>query len=137
MTRNNKHIELTALRRQPAEHEHEEQDIEEQTRQTVNLQTAEPSSQTVSQTQEPSVAPISVLPAIVNDQTRKAEVRFALHLVETKSFLNAENVGPMFKNTFSDSSITAGFSLGKTKAMYLIKFGLCQYFEQLLRKMAR
>ena len=73
MTRNKKHIELAALRRQTAEHEHEH-DTEEQERQTVNLQTADPSSQTVSQTEEPSVAPISVVPAIVNDQTRKTEV---------------------------------------------------------------
>ena len=46
------------LHGQTAEHEH---DTEEQERQTVNLQTADPSSQTVSQTEEPSVAPISVV----------------------------------------------------------------------------
>ena len=51
MTRNKKHIELAALRRQTAEHEYEH-DTEEQERQTVNLQTADPSSQTVSQTEK-------------------------------------------------------------------------------------
>ena len=76
--------------------------------------------------------------SMTNGSEPEKQVLYPPHIVEThQSFGNAENVDSLFKTTFSNSSMAACFSLGKTKATHLIKFELMShYFEQRLLKIA-
>lgn len=73
--------------------------------------------------------PISTTPTLVpfadGDLVVKAEIKSALRIVKHHSSFNScVDLGAHYKDIFPDSETATKFSFGKTKCMYLIKFGI-------------
>ena len=70
--------------------------------------------------------------ASANDVT-ESEILWALYCVEHHIPYNAnEGIKSIFQRMFSDSEIARLFSCGATKTSYIVKYGLCQYFQDIL-----
>ena len=76
-------------------------------------------------------------PVYINDNTRKAEILFSLFVVDCNlSFRNTEETNMLFKRMFPDSAIAELYSCGRTKTMYLFKYGHADYFKDQLLSVA-
>ncbi|GBN53613.1 hypothetical protein AVEN_197773-1, partial [Araneus ventricosus] len=68
-----------------------------------------------------------------NDETLKAEILWAMTVVEKKLSLNScSNISRIFKCMFSDSTLAQQFQLGKDKVSYIIHYGISHYFHETL-----
>ena len=70
---------------------------------------------------------------VIKDCVRRAECLWALQLVKM-SLNSCRNISELFKRMFSESQIAQQFHIGKTKAMYVVAFGLAPYFFDRLLK---
>ena len=71
----------------------------------------------------------SVTSFCIRDDTTRAEILWALKVVNSKISLNTcSDIGDLFKLMFSDSTIASNFKMGATKCKYLINHGLSPYF---------
>lgn len=69
-----------------------------------------------------------------NDDTLKAEIIWAMTVVEKRFSLNScTNISNLFKLMFTDSAIAQQFQLGKDKVSYFIHYGISTYFHEVLR----
>ena len=67
----------------------------------------------------------------VKNKARRAEIKYALRVVKHHSSFNScADLGECLRDIFSDSPKVSNFTLGKTKWMYLIKFGLVLWIIQ-------
>ena len=65
----------------------------------------------------------------------RAEVKYALRVVKHHSSFNScGDLGEFLKDVFSDSPTVSKFTFGKTKCMYLIKFGIAPWIRQKLNE---
>lgn len=72
---------------------------------------------------------------LVQEQSSKAEILWALKLVASHSSFNAFNdIAELFTNMFTDSEIAKKCTLGRTKMSYIICYGLAPFFQQSLQK---
>ena len=63
----------------------------------------------------------------------KAEIVWTLNSVMSGfSFRSSDSLGKIFSIMFPYSSTASAFSLGRTKAQYVVKHGLAPYFKQLI-----
>lgn len=70
-------------------------------------------------------------PFFTRDDTLKAEILWAMCVVEKKLSLNScKNISKIFKKMFPDSSIAEQFQMGKDKVSYIIHYGLSHYFHR-------
>ncbi|GBO43166.1 hypothetical protein AVEN_267516-1, partial [Araneus ventricosus] len=68
-----------------------------------------------------------------NDETLKAEILWAMTVVEKKLSLNScSNISKIFKCMFSDSTLAQQFQLGKDKVSYIIHYRISHYFHETL-----
>ena len=74
-------------------------------------------------------------PFLVSEAVTKAEIRWAFKMVKQHSSANlCSDISELFKYMFEDSEIVKKFSVGKTKAAYMIMFGLAPILKMNLRK---
>lgn len=72
--------------------------------------------------------------SVNEDDVTSAEAIWALHVITGKMSLNScDETSAAFKNMFPDSKIARSFSMGKTKASYVINHGLAPYFQEMLQ----
>ena len=65
------------------------------------------------------------------DDTLRAEILWAMKCLHSHYSCNSSSsVHKLFQTMFPDSAIAKQFSCGKTKCLYLIKYGLAPYFHQ-------
>lgn len=65
----------------------------------------------------------------------KAEILWALNMIVTHtSYRTASKSIDIMRSMFQDSPIAQNITFGKTKAAYLVLFGLAPYFENLIEK---
>lgn len=72
--------------------------------------------------------------SVNEDDVTSAEAIWALQVVIGKMSLNScDETSLVFKKMFPDSKIAQSFSMGKTKASYVINHGLAPYFQDVLQ----
>jgi hypothetical protein len=107
------------------------------------LSGASTSHQTVTETKvsgkSESTAPkpsasASVQSLAMDVQVVHAEILWCLKMVQHHlSMRSAEGVGDLFAHMFPDSRVVEKFTLGRTKASYVINYGLAPYFTKQLK----
>lgn len=100
---------------------------------TTNQDTnqTEPSSTCSSALMQGSASSLNFF--FAKDDVMKAEIKWALNVVQNKLSLNScENISDTFRDMFPDSSIASKFQLGATKCSCIINHGLSPYFDDLL-----
>ena len=74
-------------------------------------------------------------PFLISEAVTKAEIRWVFKMVKQHWSANScSDIGELFKCMFEYSEIVKKISVGKTKAAYMIMFGLAPYFEDELTK---
>ena len=69
-------------------------------------------------------------PANLRESITKAEILFALKLVDSHTLLNfCADLNDLLKEAFKDSETAQNMKLSASKASYLINHGLAPYFE--------
>ena len=69
----------------------------------------------------------------VKNKTVRVELKYALNVMKIHSSFNfCGNLGEFLRDIFSDSPTVSYFTLGQTKFLYLIKFGIAPWITQKL-----
>ena len=94
-------------------------------------------SSTTRQPNDQSASTSTSQPAISQTMTSSdvlsSEVVWSLKCMDSHySYHSCANSGDVFRKMFPDSNIASKFTLGETKAAYLITFGIAPYFKSLL-----
>ena len=87
------------------------------------------------QTSNVSTVPVSSpsTSLIISQEVLHAEVLLVIGVITSHySFSSCKDISPLFSKMFADSSILQSFSFGATKCAYLVCFGICPYFLELL-----
>ena len=67
----------------------------------------------------------------IKNKATRAEIKYALRVVKHHSSFNfCPDLAEFLRDIFSDSPAVSNFTLGKTKYMYLIKFGIASWIRQ-------
>ena len=67
----------------------------------------------------------------VKNKATRAEIKYAQTVVKHHSSFNScADLGEFLKDIFSGSPTVSNFTLGKTKFVYLIKFGIAPWIRQ-------
>ena len=70
---------------------------------------------------------------IIDDNVRTAELLYALNMVyNCASFNSLNDCGSLFKKMFPDSKIASSITLARTKATYIVKFGVAPFVKEKL-----
>ena len=106
----------------------------EQPHQQVDeLRIPDPPKQQSEQQKKKAVAQES--PFLVSEAVTKAKIRWPFKMVKQHWSANScSDISELFKCMFEDSEIVKKFSMGRTKAAYMIIFGLAPYFKDELTK---
>ena len=73
--------------------------------------------------------------SVTNRELKVADIWWALNMVDSGfSFSSCNNIAFVMKQLFPDSSIASKFTLGETKCMYVINYGLAPFCKKLLTK---
>ena len=69
----------------------------------------------------------------IDDNVRTAELLYALNMVyNCASFNSLNECGSLFKKMFPDSKIASSITLARTKATYIVKFGVAPFVKEKL-----
>ena len=67
----------------------------------------------------------------IKNKATRAEIKYALRVVKQHSSFNFwPDLAEFLRDIFSDSPTVSNFTLGKTKYMYLIKFGIASWIRE-------
>ena len=70
---------------------------------------------------------------IIDDNVRTAELLYALNMVyNCASFNSLNDCGSLFRKMFPDSKIGISITLARTKATYIVKFGVAPFVKEKL-----
>ena len=109
------HAELVALKMQSFRWEEHVEDVK-----VVNGPVVEPATPVIEAT-----APARKALFLVNDDSRKSEILYVLHMADSStSFKSADYTSEFFEEMFFDSEVAGGYSCGRTKATNIVKYGL-------------
>ena len=74
-------------------------------------------------------------PFLISETVTNEEIRWAFKMVKPHWSANScSDISELFKCVFEDSEIVKKFSVGKTKAVCMIMFGLALYFKDELNE---
>ena len=74
-------------------------------------------------------------PVMITDETQNAEILYSLFVLQANaSFRSTDEISNLFRWMFPDSGIAKSYSCGKTKTMYLLNYGLVEYFKRQLEQ---
>jgi len=80
-----------------------------------------------------SASGFSMSSYLLDNQVSRAEILYCLKIVKSHaSMRSADDSHELFRAMFPDSKVAEKFSLGKTKASYLINYGLAKFFAKQL-----